>query len=54
MLGNYIATYSIDIAALAFLGSLIFSNNVLDQNRKRPFYRFFTGSSDSHHFNCLF
>ncbi|NLB80977.1 MAG: hypothetical protein GX800_05075 [Clostridiaceae bacterium] len=38
MLGNYIATYLIDISALIFLCYLIYSNNILDQNRKGPFY----------------
>lgn len=38
MLGNYIATYSIDIAALIFLCYLIYNNNLLNQNRKAPFY----------------
>lgn len=38
MLVNYIATYLIDVAALAFLCYLIYSNNILDQNRKGPFY----------------
>lgn len=38
MLGNYIATYLIDVAALVFLCCLIYSNNILDQRRKGPFY----------------
>lgn len=38
MLENYIATYLIDIAALVFLCCLIYSNDKLNQNRKRPFY----------------
>ena len=38
MLENYIATYMLDIAALIFLCYLIYSNNVLDQHRKAPFY----------------
>ena len=38
MLGNYIATYSIDIATLIFLCYLIYNNNLLNQNRKVPFY----------------
>ncbi len=38
MLRNYIATYLIDVAALIFLYCLIYSNNILDKNRKRPFY----------------
>ena len=38
MMGNYIATYLIDVAALVFLCCLIYSNNILDQNRKGPFY----------------
>lgn len=37
-MGNYIATYLIDVAALVFLCCLIYSNNILDQNRKGPFY----------------
>ncbi len=38
MLGNYIATYIIDVAALVFLCCLIRSNNILNKNRKGPFY----------------
>ena len=38
MLENYIATYLIDIAALIFLCFLIHNNNILDKNRKYPFY----------------
>ena len=35
---NYMATYLIDVVALAFLCYLIHSNNILNQNRKWPFY----------------
>jgi len=38
MLGNYIATHLIDVAALLLLGCLIANDNVLAQNRKGPFY----------------
>jgi hypothetical protein len=35
---NYMATYLIDVVALAFLCCLIHSNNILNRNRKWPFY----------------
>ncbi|MCR6544285.1 GGDEF domain-containing protein [Dehalobacterium formicoaceticum] len=38
MIENYIATHLIDVAALAILCYLIYSNNILNQNRKWPFY----------------
>lgn len=38
MLENYIATYSIDAAALVFLCYLIHSSNMLAKNRKGSFY----------------
>ena len=37
-MGNYIATYSIDVAAMVFLCYLIYGSSSLDQNRKGPFY----------------
>ena len=38
MLENNIATYFLDIVALAFLCFLIHNDNILDKDRKEPFY----------------
>lgn len=38
MFENYVATYLINIVALAILCWLVSSNNILDQKRKGPFY----------------
>lgn len=37
MLKAYITTYSIDIVALLYLYGLLFSSNLLDEHRKKPF-----------------
>jgi hypothetical protein len=38
MLENYLATHLIDVVALIFLCSLIYSNNILNDKRKGPFW----------------